>query len=95
MDPERSVVFIDTDASEMFQEKKSSNGVVNQGEARLVKDILDGFLHSGLTAKDIGVISPYRQQLKVIRKELSTLTANVEVETIDKYQVINFFFFFN
>ncbi|XP_047126178.1 DNA replication ATP-dependent helicase/nuclease DNA2 isoform X2 [Hydra vulgaris] len=86
MDPVRSVVFIDTDSSEMFRESKSSHGVTNHGEAFLVRDIVRGFLHCGLKSENIGVISPYRQQLKVIRKELSVLAENVEVDTIDKYQ---------
>ena len=70
LNPEFPVLFIDTD-SLSATEVRSGHNVYNEGEAALVATITHGFIKSGLDCEDIGVISPYRQQLKVIKQQLN------------------------
>jgi DNA replication ATP-dependent helicase Dna2 len=70
LDPQLPVLFIDTDllpASEV----RSGRNVYNESEAALVATITHGLIKSGVDCDDIGVISPYRQQLKVIKQHLN------------------------
>ena len=70
LDPQFPVLFIDTDllpASEV----RSGHNVCNESEAALVATITHGLIKSGLDCEDIGVISPYRQQLKVLKQHLN------------------------
>ena len=78
LDPQYPVLFIDTD-SLPASEVRSGHNVYNESEAELVATITHGLIKSGLHCDDIGVISPYRQQLKVIKQHL-----NVERD-YDKY----------
>ena len=63
------MLFLDTDllpASEV----RSGRNVSNKSEAALVASITHSLVKSGLGCDDIGVISPYRQQLKLIKQQL-------------------------
>lgn len=45
------------------------------------------FIQAGCKPSDIGIISPYRHQLKTISDLMAKLKENrVEVNTVDKYQ---------
>uniref|UniRef100_A0A8B9HZN5 DNA replication ATP-dependent helicase/nuclease DNA2 n=1 Tax=Astyanax mexicanus TaxID=7994 RepID=A0A8B9HZN5_ASTMX len=68
-------------------ETVEKGGVSNQTEAVLVHSLISLLLKAGCKAGDIGVIAPYRQQLKAISNLLegAAFTA-VEVNTVDKYQ---------
>ena len=70
-------------------EQIHSKKLVNIGEAVLCKQIVNHLISAGLCGSNIGIICPYRHQLKIIKDEIATVknTVNVEVETIDKYQV--------
>ena len=70
LDPKFPVLFIDTDSLSAF-EVRSGHNVYNESEAELVATLTHGFIKSGLACQDIGVISPYRQQLKVIKRHLN------------------------
>lgn len=64
------MLFLDTDllpASEV----RSGRNVSNKSEAALVAAITHSLVKSGLDCDDIGVISPYRQQLKLIKQQLN------------------------
>src|SRR5690606_25541323 len=60
----------------------------NPVEIELLKFVVLGFLHCGVSQEDIGVISPFRSQLKFI-KEALTLYTQIEMNTVDKYQGID------
>ena len=54
--------------------------------------MLTGLITCGVNARDIGIISPYRNQLKVMEQSLKGFASDdeirdVEINTIDKYQV--------
>ena len=101
IDPERPVVFLDTDKinekgqssrqKEAFValEGKLGGSIVNKTEAKLVWHILNGMKHCGHDLSTIGVISPFRAQIKVIEDNdtVSSWKRNgLELSTIDKYQ---------
>uniref|UniRef100_A0A8C7ML87 DNA replication ATP-dependent helicase/nuclease DNA2 n=1 Tax=Oncorhynchus kisutch TaxID=8019 RepID=A0A8C7ML87_ONCKI len=68
-------------------ETVDQRGISNQTEAALVHGIVSLLLKAGCRASDIGVIAPYRQQLKVISCLLAgPAFSTVEVNTVDKYQ---------
>ena len=91
IDPNRPVVFVDTDTRQDCKEEIRTKKLVNLGEATLCKRIVAGLLSAGLCGSNIGVICPYRHQLNIIRDEVSSIgkgSSEVEIETIDKYQVL-------
>lgn len=82
--PNRPVVFVDTDSCG-FKEELNGKKLMNKGEAQSVKRIVESLLICGLHARHIGVICPYRNQLKILKESVDN--REVEIETIDKYQV--------
>lgn len=76
-----------------FQHANSSHAHVfsryiirNTVEATIVARICEGLLAHGVPQGDIGVISPYRAQLGAIRHALGDGCADIEVDTVDRYQ---------
>ncbi|XP_019954414.2 DNA replication ATP-dependent helicase/nuclease DNA2 [Paralichthys olivaceus] len=68
-------------------ESVEQGGVSNHNEAALVHLLLSLLIKAGCKPSDIGVIAPYRQQLKSISALLqSSAFTGVEVNTVDKYQ---------
>jgi len=95
--PNQSVVFVDTDKRVQCREEIRGKKLVNIGEAVLCRQIINNLVNAGLCGSHIGVICPYRHQLNILKDEISTVanTKSVEVETIDKYQVIFYVQFFH
>ena len=58
----------------------------NDIEAKLAHIIVQGLGESGCNFKEIGIISPYRSQLKTLLNLLSRYTPELEIQTVDKYQ---------
>jgi hypothetical protein len=94
MRPERAVVFVDTDkcASSIEHERRSrrngrASGVENAVEAEIVAVIVSAMVACGAKPSSIGVISPYRAQLRLLRSRLRGLIPEgLEVATVDTYQ---------
>ncbi|CAN4126033.1 unnamed protein product [Withania somnifera] len=82
MNPDRPVVFINTDLLLAFEtnDQKAAN---NPMEASIIAEIVHRLLSRGILEEDIGIITPYNSQADLIRQAVST---SVEVHTIDKYQ---------
>lgn len=79
---ERSVVFIDTHASGDIRQGTS---MINAREGRLAADLARLLVSHGITS--IGVISPYRQQVMLIRNLLTSVQcADLEVDSVDAFQ---------
>ncbi|KAJ7134639.1 Dna2-domain-containing protein [Mycena epipterygia] len=74
-------VFVDTDAVPA-QDSRVGDLVQNEIEAKLVYQVTEALLRSGVPPEQIGLISVYRQQLKLLghlladRKGIETLTAD-------------------
>ena len=104
VNPSRPVVFIDTDPNmktysglqaspivglERCLGKQGRGNTVNDAEARIVCRIVNGLLACGAPASSIGVISPFRAQLRIFNDMPGTSrwrAAGLEASTIDRYQ---------
>lgn len=84
LDPKVSVAFCDTDLVPAV-EQKSGPFIENPIEAKLVLQLVTSMIEAGLSESDIGVICPYRHQLKKISKVLTSFP-EIEILTIDKSQ---------
>ncbi|XP_065062529.1 DNA replication ATP-dependent helicase/nuclease DNA2-like isoform X2 [Rhopilema esculentum] len=90
IDPSRPVVFINTDSIPCL-ESMAGKHIQNEGEASILSQIVYGLMRCGVDPSNIGVISPFRNQLKVIKESLTTslgrnVILDLEINTVDKYQ---------
>lgn len=104
VDPLSAVIFLDTDkiksaskspATESFDPLERSTGrrtggsIVNDTEALVVRIAVGGLVACGMAASDIGVICPFRAQLRLL-EECTFLgkwrIAGIELSTIDRFQ---------
>ncbi|CAJ1048869.1 DNA replication ATP-dependent helicase/nuclease DNA2 [Xyrichtys novacula] len=84
--PSNPVCFLDCSMVPAL-ESVEQGGVSNHTEAAIVHKLLSLIIKAGCKPSDIGVIAPYRQQLKSISALLqSSSFTGVEVNTVDKYQ---------
>jgi DNA replication ATP-dependent helicase Dna2 len=104
VDPLNVVVFLDTDkikqipcgdaTDSISPLEKSSGGnaggsIVNETEASLVCTVIAGLIACGLDVSSIGVICPFRAQIRLLEGYSSVLDwkcAGLELSTIDRYQ---------
>ncbi|XP_052019735.1 DNA replication ATP-dependent helicase/nuclease DNA2 isoform X2 [Apodemus sylvaticus] len=85
-EPDSPVCFLNTDKVPA-PEQVENGGVSNITEARLIVFLTSTFIKAGCSPSDIGVIAPYRQQLRIISDLLARACVGmVEVNTVDKYQ---------
>ncbi len=79
-------LFIDTSGSDEFRERVRSGSTSreNRGEAKLVKDVAERLLSQGIRPEDIAIISPYVDQVALIRKMLRV--DGLEIKTVDGFQ---------
>lgn len=87
LEPSHPVCFLNTEQVPA-PETEEQCGVSNLTEAELVYCLTRALLKAGCKACNIGIIAPYRQQLKAVSAILTRDKAfsAVEVNTVDKYQ---------
>jgi predicted DNA helicase len=80
---EEALLFIDTSNVDIEGEThlKDSKSIVNHIEAEISSNIVNDYLNIGVEEEDIGIISPYADQVKVIQD-----MTPVEVKTVDGFQ---------
>jgi len=85
LDPENVICFLDTSKSEKKFEKirAGSTSKENPFEVEIVKSILEKMFKIRIKKEWIGVITPYDDQLDLLRKNLREM---VEVNTVDGFQ---------
>jgi len=83
LDPDEVLVFVDTSKcrNKWERRRKGSLSRENPLEAKIVKEIVESLIEIGVKAEWIGVITPYDDQVDLIRR-----LVNVEVNTVDGYQ---------
>lgn len=100
INPKLPVVFADTDFYEQddskqlyaLESKAGKGGVgnmVNDREVVIVRRIIDALLESGLPASSIGLISPFRAQVRKLTDSTAIAhwqKSGLEISTIDRYQ---------
>ncbi len=84
LDPENPVVFVDTEGDLRERSKKDSTSKENPGEARIVEEVVDRLLELGVDAREIGVISPYDDQVSLLQDKLDI--EELEIKTVDGFQ---------
>ncbi|KAF8939862.1 Tripartite DNA replication factor [Dissophora ornata] len=84
LDPQRSVVFVDTDDLPAH-EVQVGNSTQNPIEALLVLQLTEALISGGIAEQDIGIISVLRAQLKVLSRLLRGRTL-LDIQTVDRYQ---------
>ena len=77
------ILFINTSNKDLDGEKhlKDSKSIINQLEADIAVRVANDYLQAGLEEDDIGIISPYADQVKIIQDRTP-----VEVKTVDGFQ---------
>lgn len=80
-------IFIDTDALPA-RESRAGDLVQNETEAALAHTLASALIDCGIEEKDMAVITPYRQQIKLLTKRFHARkeTQSVEILTADKAQ---------
>jgi DNA replication ATP-dependent helicase Dna2 len=102
IDPSNAVVFVDTDnsvfasnGSESFEslehtiDSRIGGSIVNRTEAQVVQLIVDNMLKCGIKPSTIGVICPFRAQLRILNEQNKfgpIEKSSVEISTIDRFQ---------
>ncbi|MDI3495312.1 MAG: hypothetical protein PWQ72_1439 [Pseudothermotoga sp.] len=84
--PENVLVFIDTSKSkDNFEDQRlDSTSRFNLLEAKIVSLIVRKFVENGLEETDIGVITPYNDQVDLIKKMLQL--EKVQISSVDGFQ---------
>ena len=67
------------------RESRVGDLVQNETEAELVRQMVEVLIRSGVQERQIGIISVYRQQIKVLSQELAH-RPDVEILTADRSQ---------
>jgi predicted DNA helicase len=80
---EESLLFIDTSDVDREGEThlKDSKSIINNLEAETSASIAGDYINAGVDEDDIGIISPYADQVKIIQE-----MTPVEVKTVDGFQ---------
>ncbi|MBR5954137.1 MAG: IGHMBP2 family helicase, partial [Methanobrevibacter sp.] len=60
---------------------KDSKSIINRIEADIAVNLANDYLAAGVSEEDIGIISPYADQVKIIQEKTP-----VEVKTVDGFQ---------
>ena len=82
--PENVISFIDIKGKYKEHSKSDSSSRENPGEAGIVKEIINKLDGLGIDPKDIGVISPYYDQIDLLNKKINK--DDLEVKTVDGFQ---------
>lgn len=84
LEPKRTVVFVDTDRIP-GNESRVGDLVQNTVEMSLVQQLAFALIRSGIKQEDVGIITPYRQQIKLLSHAVQEYSG-LEVLTADKSQ---------
>ena len=77
-----ALLFVDTcDVENHEKHLKDSKSIVNHVEARIALKFANDYIKAGINEKDIGIISPYADQVKLISEK-----TDIEVKTVDGFQ---------
>lgn len=87
LDFQRKVVFLNYDSCSDIQEKCSNTSITNPGELTVVQQCIDGMLECGVQAKNVGVMTLYRAQLRLLKEKLQDERhKDLEILTADQFQ---------
>lgn len=84
IDPDNVLVFVDTAGKHQERSRRGSTSKENPKEAELVRVFTEELIGNGVSPKDIGVISPYDDQVGKLNQVLDI--EGLEVKTVDGFQ---------
>ncbi|ORX75159.1 hypothetical protein BCR32DRAFT_97283 [Anaeromyces robustus] len=88
LNPKNSVIFLNTDGLNCTEDS-NNNLIYNETEAEVVLQIVKSLKNCGISNSSIGIISPYRAQIKYLhtffKKELKSIKG-LDIHTVDKFQ---------
>ncbi len=87
LDPPVKACFVNTDPLLLLSREALESGsrITNPCEANLTTQLVESLITTGIATTDIGVITPYRSQLALIKQSLRH-RSGVEMHTADKFQ---------
>lgn len=85
LDPTYSVSFIDTSCVSGISEQSVNSSRCNEVEAQVVLRVWENMKSCGVLQDSVGIISPYRAQLDLVRGLISG-PDSPEINTVDRYQ---------
>ena len=87
LNPEEPLSFIDTSGSNAFEfQPEGSTSYENHVEAHLVLKLVEELLKMGINKRDIGIITPYAAQVKLLKQLLLEKNLKIEVNSVDGFQ---------
>jgi predicted DNA helicase len=87
LNPEEPLAFLDTSTINAYEfQPEGSTSYENYEEAELAVAIAEELHRMGLDKKDIGIITPYAAQVKLIKQLLIEKDLKVEVNSVDGFQ---------
>ena len=82
--------FLDTAGANYDEEtEEGGESLLNRHEAQLVSELVGEYLAAGLAPQDLGIISPYAAQVRLLKRVLTSqdnVYSGIEVESIDGFQ---------
>lgn len=82
-----ALLLIDTAGCDMHESAVSEEGSkANSGEAALVTLHVQRLIDSGVSAKDIAIVTPYNLQVDLLRQMLSSQHPALEIRSVDGFQ---------
>ncbi len=84
LNPEDVVVFLDSKGNWPERSRAGSNSKENEKEAEMVEEIVEECMDIGFDPADIGVISPYDDQVELLNSKLDI--KDLEIKTVDGFQ---------
>lgn len=82
LDPQHPVVMVDTDSLEASESRGLNQNVI---EASLVEQCVKAMVVGGVHQKEIGIITPFRHQIKLLTQKFKGLS-DIEISTVDRFQ---------
>ena len=87
LDPNIALSFLDTSEFNALEfQPEGSTSYENYGEAALVIELIEELCKMGVNKKDIGIITPYAAQVKLIKQLLLEKNLKIEVNSVDGFQ---------
>ncbi|KAK6910521.1 hypothetical protein I203_104553 [Kwoniella mangroviensis CBS 8507] len=85
LEEDAKCIFVDTDGLPA-PDSRVGDLVQNEVEAKLVQQLATALTESGLHQEDLAIITPYRQQIKLLSSLVKSSLPRVEILTADKSQ---------
>ncbi|PCG96179.1 Dna2/Cas4, domain of unknown function DUF83 [Penicillium occitanis (nom. inval.)] len=87
LSPSAKTLLVNTDTlSNRAPETLVGSRLTNTNEATLCVQLVQSLISSGVSPRDIGVITFYRSQLSLLRQSLRQYSSELEMHTTDKFQ---------